>query len=91
MCEFSVCYQFFKDCHENGSLTWCISNDKFSLFYYYNGKDIDFNRKSNRLNIIANKYEVSKKGKKLLFCMETSNAEKWNYDFLKKVEFVVKR
>ena len=62
MCEFSVCNQFFKGCDENGSLTWCISNDKFSLFYYDNGKDIDFKRKSNRLNIIANKYEVSKKG-----------------------------
>ena len=45
MCEFSVYYQFFKDCVENGSSTWYISNDKFLIFYYYNDNDINFKRK----------------------------------------------
>ena len=66
MCEFSVYYQFFKDCVENGSSTWYISNDKFLIFYYYNDNDINFKTKLNRLNIIANikknsNFEISKK------------------------------
>ena len=42
----------------------------FRFFYYYNGDDIDFKRKLNRLNIIANKFEISKKGWKLPFRMK---------------------
>ena len=66
MCEFSVYYQFFKDCVENGSSTWYTSNDKFLIFYYYNDNDINLKRKLNRLNIIANikkisNFEISKK------------------------------
>ena len=32
MSEFSVYYELFKDCDGNGSATWYISNDKFSIF-----------------------------------------------------------
>ena len=58
MCELSVYYQLFKDWDENGSSTWCKSNNKFSIFYYYNDDEIDFKRKLNRLNLIVNKFEI---------------------------------
>ena len=58
MCELSVYYQLFKDYDENGSSTWCKSNYKFSIFYYYNDDEIDFKRKLNRLNLIVNKFEI---------------------------------
>ena len=78
----NVCtYHFFKDCDKNGSSTWCKSNDKFSIFYYHNDDEIDLKRKLNCLNLIANKFEISKKSWKLPFCMEKTIAEKWNYDF----------
>ena len=76
MSEFSIYYQFFKDCDKNGSLNWSVSNNKFSLFHYYNDNNIDLKKKLNRLNIIANKSELSKKGRKLPFRMEKYNAEK---------------
>ena len=88
MCEFSVYYQFFKDCDENGSVTWYILNDKFLVLYYYNDNDIGLKKILNRFNFIANKFEISKKGWKLPFCMEHSNAEKWNYDFKKRLNLL---
>ena len=92
MFEFSIYYQFFKDCDENGTLNWSVSNNKFPLFHYYNDNNIDLKKKKlNHLNIIANKPELSKKGWKLPFHMEKRNAEKYNYDLKKKVEFVVKK
>ena len=39
MSEFSVYYEFFKDCDGNDSATWYISNDKFSISYYYNNNN----------------------------------------------------
>ena len=62
MSEFDVYYKFFKDCDENGNSTWYISNDKFSISYYYNDDNVNFKEKFNRLNMTANKSELFKKG-----------------------------
>ena len=68
------------------------SPDPFQITHYIlYDNNIDLKKKFNRLNIIANKYELSKKRWKLPFRMEKYNTEKWNYDFTKKVEFVVKK
>ena len=72
-------------------LTWSISNNKFLISYYYNNNNIDLSKKLSRLNIIANNSQLSKKGWKLLFRVEKFAAEKWNYDFAKEVEVIVKR
>ena len=52
MCELTVYYQFFKDWDKNGSLTWSVSNNKFSLLYYYNDNNIDLKKKLNRLILL---------------------------------------
>ena len=72
-------------------LTWSISNNRFLISHYYNNNNIDLSKKLSRLNIIANNSQLSKKGWKLLFRVEKFAAEKWNYDFTKEVEVIVKR
>ena len=83
MSKFNVYYEFFKDCDENHSSTWCISNDKYSISYYYNDDNVNFKEKLNHLNIITNKSELSKKSWRLPFSMKKSFVEQYIYDYKK--------
>ena len=62
MSEFNVYYRFFRECDENGSPTWFISNKKTCLYYYYNDNNFDVKEKLNRLNITESNFELSQNG-----------------------------
>ena len=65
-------------------------NDIFIL-YYINDENIDLEQIFSLLNNFAEIYGLHTRGWKLLFVMQVSNSEHWNYDYFKRVEFIVRR
>ena len=62
---------------------------KFSILYYFNDENVDLKERLQYLNTLAINCNLSRKGWKLPFCMQTSVTEGWNYDYVKRVEFVL--
>ena len=76
---------------ENGSMTWTITDNKVSILYYFNDKNIDLEQILSLLNNFVETYGLNSTGWKLSFVMQVSNSEHWNYNYFKRVEFVVRR
>ena len=89
MSEFDICYQSLKDFDTKGSSTLSVTGRKISTFYYFTDENIDLKERLQYLDALATSCDFSQKGCKLPFCMQTSDAEGWSNDYVKRVEFVL--
>ena len=62
---------------------------KFSVLYYFNEENISLEKMLSLLNSMAEAYGLGSRGWKLPLVMQEPNSEHQNYDYLKRVEFVV--
>ena len=88
--NFNFFIDFWHTINENSSMTWSVSDKKILLLYYFNSKNIDLEDILLLLNVFGCQQRLSRMGWKLLFKMQNSNSETWNYEFFKRIEFYVK-
>ena len=88
--EFDLFVAFWHTVGVNSSMTWRILNNKILILYYFNDKNVNLENMLTLLNCFACEYMLERNGWKLPFNMQKSNSESWNYDYIKRVEFVVK-
>ena len=72
-------------------MTWSIFNNEISILCYFNDENIDLEYILALLNSFAREYGLESRGWKLPFRMQKSNSESGNYDYFKRVEFIVKK
>lgn len=90
--RFNCFIQFWRSVDENGSMTWSATSDKLSILYYFNIEILDLNYLLSLLNAFACEVRLDRQGWKLPFKMNATNAEPWiNNDYLKRIEFYVKK
>ena len=82
---------FWNTGDENGSMTWTFRDQKIFVLHYFNNKNIDLEKILPLLDSMSEAYGCGFTRKELPFVMQVSNSEHWNYDYFKKVEFVVKK
>ena len=83
--------KFWAEADKNGSMTWNVTRDKISILYYFNDENIDLEKMLFLLNEFAKNYGLDSKGCKLLFTMAVSDSQHWNYDYFKRIEFIVRK
>ena len=88
---FKFLVNFWTTAYENGSMTWNVTHDRISIFYYFNVENIDLEHKLSLLNNFDETYGLHIRSWKLPFVLQVSNSEHWNYDFFKSVGFIVRR
>ena len=62
-----------------------------SILCYFNDENIDLEYILALLNSFAREYGLESRDWKLPFRMQKSNSESGNYDYFKRVEFIVKK
>lgn len=88
---FNFILNFWRTTAENGSMTWAVSENAISIFYYFNDENIDLQKILELLNSFAVAYCLNQHGWNLPFVLQTSDSETWNDNYFKRVEFIVKR
>ena len=89
--SFNFLVNFWTTADENGWMTWNVTYDKISLLYSFNDENIDLEQMISLLNNFAETYGFHIRSCKLLLVMQVSNSGHWNYDYFKKVEFILRR
>ena len=72
--SFNFLVNFCNAANENGSMTWTFTDQKMLSL----------------LKSMAEAYGLGSRGWKLPFVMQVSNSEHRNYDYFKRIEYVVK-
>ena len=73
------------------SMTWNVMRDKISILYYFNDENIELEKMLLLLNEFTKTYRLDFQGWKLPFTMAESGPERWNYDYVKRLEFFIYR
>lgn len=68
-------------------MAWRISEDFFSVLYYFNDEKTDLKKMLELLNFLAIAYNLSQFGWKLLFRVKVFNSETWNSNYFMRIEF----
>ena len=89
--SFNFLVNFWAEADENGSMAWNVMRDKISILYYFNDKNIDLEKMLFLLDKFAKTYGLNSRGWKLPFIMAVSDSEHWNYDYFKRIEFIVRK
>ena len=90
MGEFNFLFDFWRSTDKNDSMTWTVYANKISILYYFNDENINLEYILSTLNNFAPEQNLGRFGWKLPFRMQELDAEGWNRDFFKLVEFIVK-
>ena len=61
------------------------------ISYYFNDESINLQQGLGLWNHLGDAYGLAKHGWKLPFQMQVSDAELWNRDYFKKIEFIVNK
>ena len=88
--SFNFLVNFWNAADENGSMTWTFTDQKISVLYYFNNKNINLQKMLSLLKSMAEACGLGSRGWKLPFVMQVSNSEHRNYDYFKRIEYVVK-
>ena len=88
---FNFVVNFLRTLHDNGGMTWTITDDSISILYYFNDKNTDLEKIFDLLKSLAVLYSLSQLGWKLPFRMKFSSSETRNRDYFKKIEFYVNK
>ena len=72
-------------------MTRDVTRDKISMLYYFNDENIDLEKMLFLLNEFAKYYGLDSQGWKIPFTMAVSDSEHWNYDYFKRIGFIVRK
>ena len=75
---FNFIVNFWRKIDENGSMTWKISDNHISIFYYFNDENLDLQNFLDVLNFYASSFGLAQRGWKLPFTMQVSDSGTWN-------------
>ena len=89
--SFNFMVNFWTTVGENGGMTWTVTEDKISALYYFNDENLFLEIILFLLNNFAFTYRLDAQGWKLPSRMTVSNSEHWNYDYVKRIEFICRK
>ena len=88
---FNFLVSFRTELDENGSMTQNVMCDKIYILYYFNDENIDLEKMLFLLKEFAKTYGLNSQGWKHLPAMAVSDSKHQNYDYFKRIEFMVRK